>query len=166
MGGNLTVHVVDCLGEENVLGCDFLQWNNDFAAEPNQTVIDVQRTDSMTDEWNCFSSSCGRLNFLSWRRKNDLCWAWVDVSVVAMQKICATEIIYFHFAWSEWSVSINGNKRGYKEACRTWEFFCVNSKVCSSESEGITVRCGKTDAWRTGASSEWWLVLRGVSRDF
>ncbi len=50
-------------------------------AEPNQTVIDVQRTDSMTDEWNCFSSSCGRLNFLSWRRKNNLCWAWVDVSV-------------------------------------------------------------------------------------
>ncbi len=62
-------------------GRDFLQWNNDFAAEPNQTVIDVQRTDSMTDEWNCFSSSCGRLNFLSWRRKNNLCWAWVNVSV-------------------------------------------------------------------------------------
>ncbi len=30
---------------------------------------------------------------------------------VAMQKICATEIIYFHFAWSGWSVSINGGRK-------------------------------------------------------
>ncbi len=57
----------------------------DFVAEPNQTVIEVHRTDSMTAEYNCFSSFCGRLNFLSWRRKYNLCWAFfynvVDVSV-------------------------------------------------------------------------------------
>ncbi len=38
---------------------------SDLVAELNQTVIDVQRTDSMMAEKNCFSSSCGRLNFLS-----------------------------------------------------------------------------------------------------
>ncbi len=32
--------------------------------------------DSMMAELNCFSSSCGRLNFLSWRRKYSLCWAF------------------------------------------------------------------------------------------
>ncbi len=36
-----------------------------LVAELNQTVIEVQRTDSMMAEQNCFSSSCGRLNFLS-----------------------------------------------------------------------------------------------------
>ncbi len=34
---------------------------SDFVAEANQTVIDVHRTDSMTAEYNCFRSSCGRL---------------------------------------------------------------------------------------------------------
>ncbi len=58
--------------------------NPDFVAEPNQTVIEVHKTGSMMAE-NCFSSSCGRLNLLSWRRKYNLCWAFfcngVDVSV-------------------------------------------------------------------------------------
>ncbi len=40
---------------------------SDFVAELNQTVIDVQRTDSMMAEKNCISSSCGTLIFLSWR---------------------------------------------------------------------------------------------------
>ncbi len=48
---------------------------SDLVAELNQTVNDVQRTDSMLAEKNCFSSSCGRWNFLSWRRKYSLCWA-------------------------------------------------------------------------------------------
>ncbi len=39
---------------------------SDLVAELNQTVIDVQRTDSMMAEYNCISSSCGRLNFISW----------------------------------------------------------------------------------------------------
>ncbi len=39
---------------------------SDFVAEPNLTVIEVHRIDSMMAEYNCFSSSCGRLNFLSW----------------------------------------------------------------------------------------------------
>ncbi len=39
---------------------------SDLVAELNQTVIDVQRTDSMMAEQNCFSSSCGMLNFLCW----------------------------------------------------------------------------------------------------
>ncbi len=74
---------------------------------------------------------------------------------MAMQKICATEIIYFHFAGSGWSVSINGGrKEDIRKRVVPKRFFCVISKVCSSESEGITVRCGKTDAWRTGASGE------------
>ncbi len=34
---------------------------SDLVAELNQTVIDVQRTDSMMAEENCFSSSCGRV---------------------------------------------------------------------------------------------------------
>ncbi len=49
---------------------------SDLVAELNQTVIYMQRTDSMMAEQNCFSSSCGRLNFLSWRRKYNLCWAF------------------------------------------------------------------------------------------
>ncbi len=49
-----------------------LLWS-DLVAELNQTVIDVQRTDSMMAEYNLFSSSCGRLNFLSWRRKSLVC---------------------------------------------------------------------------------------------
>ncbi len=48
---------------------------SDLVAELNQTVIDVQRTDSMMAEQNCFSSSCGRLNFSAWR-KYSLCWAF------------------------------------------------------------------------------------------
>ncbi len=52
-----------------------LLWS-DLVAELNQTVIEVQRTDSMMAEYNCFSSSCGRLNFLSWRRKYNFCWAF------------------------------------------------------------------------------------------
>ncbi len=40
----------------------------DLVAELNQTVIDVQRTDSMIAEQNFFSNSYGRLNFLRWRR--------------------------------------------------------------------------------------------------
>ncbi len=38
---------------------------SDLVAELNQTVIDVQRMDSMMAEQNCSSSSCGMLNFLS-----------------------------------------------------------------------------------------------------
>ncbi len=45
---------------------------SDLVAELNQTVIDVQRMDSMMAEQNCISSSCGMLNFLSWRRKYSL----------------------------------------------------------------------------------------------
>ncbi len=45
---------------------------SDLVAELNQTVIDVQRMDSMMAEYNFFSSSCGRLNFLSWRRHHGL----------------------------------------------------------------------------------------------
>ncbi len=52
---------------------------SDLVAELNQTVIEVQRTDSMMAELNCFSSSCGRLNFLSWRRKYNLCWAFLTM---------------------------------------------------------------------------------------
>ncbi len=33
-----------------------------LVAEPNQTVIDDHRTDSMMAEQNCFSRSCSRLN--------------------------------------------------------------------------------------------------------
>ncbi len=47
--------------------CSLLR--SDLVAELNQTVIEVQRMDSMMAEYNCFSSSCGRLNFLRWRRK-------------------------------------------------------------------------------------------------
>ncbi len=50
---------------------------SDLVAGLNQTVIDVQKTDSMMADYNCFSSSCGRLNFLSWRRKYSLCWAFL-----------------------------------------------------------------------------------------
>ncbi len=49
---------------------------SDLVAELNQTDVDVQRTDSMMAEKNCFSSSSGRLHFLSWRRKYSLCWAF------------------------------------------------------------------------------------------
>ncbi len=49
---------------------------SDLVAELNQTFIDVQMTDSMMAEYNFFSSSCGRLNFLSWQRKYNLCWAF------------------------------------------------------------------------------------------
>ncbi len=47
---------------------------SDLVAELNQTDVDVQRTDSMMAEKNCFSSSSGRLHFLSWRRKYNHCW--------------------------------------------------------------------------------------------
>ncbi len=49
---------------------------------------------------------------------------------------------------------LTGRKEDIRKRVVPERFFCVNSKVCSSESEGITVRCGKTDAWRTGASGE------------
>ncbi len=39
---------------------------SDLVAELNQTVIDVQRMDSMMAEYTFFSSSCSRLNFFSW----------------------------------------------------------------------------------------------------
>ncbi len=42
---------------------------SDLVAELNQTVIDVQRTDSMIAEKNCFISSFGRLNVLSWSKE-------------------------------------------------------------------------------------------------
>ncbi len=35
---------------------------SNLVAELNQTVIDMQRMDSMMAEQNCFSSSCGMLN--------------------------------------------------------------------------------------------------------
>ena len=44
-------------------------------ADLNQTVMDVQRTDWTSAEQNWISSSRGRLNFLSWFRKDILCWA-------------------------------------------------------------------------------------------
>ncbi len=50
--------------------CSLLR--SDLVAELNQTVIDVQRTYSMMAEYNFFSSSCGRLNFISCRRKYSL----------------------------------------------------------------------------------------------
>ncbi len=40
---------------------------SDLVAELNQTDVDLQRTDSMMAEKNCFNSSCGRLHFLGWR---------------------------------------------------------------------------------------------------
>ncbi len=36
--------------------------SSDLLAELNQTVIEVQRTDSMMAEVNCFSSYCGRIS--------------------------------------------------------------------------------------------------------
>ncbi len=50
--------------------CSLLR--SDLVAELNQTVIDVQRTYSMMAEYNFFNSSCGRLNFISCRRKYSL----------------------------------------------------------------------------------------------
>ncbi len=47
-----------------------------------------------------------------------------------------------------------GRKEDIRKRVVPERFLCVIIKVCSSESEGITVRCGKTDAWRTGASGE------------
>ncbi len=44
--------------------CSLLR--SDLIVELNQTVIEVQRTDSMIADYNRFSSSCGKLNFLSW----------------------------------------------------------------------------------------------------
>ncbi len=49
---------------------------SDLVAELNQTVIEVQRTHSMMADSNYFSSTCGRLNFLSWQRRYNLCWAF------------------------------------------------------------------------------------------
>ncbi len=45
-----------------------LLWS-DLVAELNQTVIEVQSTDSMMAEQYCFSSSCTRLNFLIWQNE-------------------------------------------------------------------------------------------------
>ncbi len=42
--------------------CSLLR--SDLVAELNQTVIDMQSTDSMMAEYNCISSSCVRLNLL------------------------------------------------------------------------------------------------------
>ncbi len=58
---------------------------SDLVAELNQTVIDVQRMDSMMAEQNCFSSSCGMLNFLSWRRRYRLYWAFFNGLNVIVQ---------------------------------------------------------------------------------
>ncbi len=55
---------------------------SDLVAELNQIVIDVQRTDSIMAEYNFFSSSCGRLNFLSWRRKYSLFWAFFTMESI------------------------------------------------------------------------------------
>ncbi len=52
---------------------------SDLVAELNQTVINVQRTDSTMAEQNWFSRSCGRLNFLIWRSKYNLCWAFFSM---------------------------------------------------------------------------------------
>ncbi len=53
---------------------------SDLVAELNQTVIKVQRTDSIMAEGNCINSSCGRLNFLSWRIKYNLFWVFFTMS--------------------------------------------------------------------------------------
>ncbi len=61
---------------DSLSSLDYPPLSSEVRFELNQTVIDVQRTDSMMAEQNCFSSSCGRLNSLSWRRKFNLCWAF------------------------------------------------------------------------------------------
>ncbi len=66
---------------------------SDLVAELNQTVIDVQRTDSMMAEQNCISSSCGRLNFLSWRRKYNLCWAFFTMDSMWLSHFRSWEIV-------------------------------------------------------------------------
>ncbi len=66
---------------------------SDLVAELNQTVNDVQRTDSMLAEKNCFSSSCGRLNFLSWRRKYSLCWAFFTMDSMWLSHFRSWEIV-------------------------------------------------------------------------
>ncbi len=68
---------------------------SDLVAELNQTVIELQRTDSVMAEKNCFSSSCGRLN--SWRR-NTACagsfsqWTQCDRPTSAPEKLWCPEI--------------------------------------------------------------------------
>ncbi len=71
--------------------CSLLR--SDLVAELNQTVNDVQRTDSMLAEKNCFSSSCGRWNFLSWRRKYRLCWAFFTMDSMWLSHFRSWEIV-------------------------------------------------------------------------
>ncbi len=64
-----------------------------LVAEPNQTVIEEHRTDSMMAEWNCISSSWGRLNFLSWRRKYSLCWACFTIESMWLSHFRSWEMV-------------------------------------------------------------------------
>ncbi len=65
---------------------------SDLVAELNQTVIDVQRTDSMMAEY-CFSSSCGKLNFLSWWMKYSLCWAFLTTESMWLSHFRSWEMV-------------------------------------------------------------------------
>ncbi len=66
---------------------------SDLIVELYQSVIEVQRTDSMMAEKNCFSSSCGRLNFLSWWRKYSLCWAFFTMDSMRLSRFRSWEIV-------------------------------------------------------------------------
>ncbi len=44
-------------------------------------------------EKNCFSSSCGRLNFLSWRRKYNLCWAFFTMDSMRVSHFRSWEMV-------------------------------------------------------------------------
>ncbi len=69
-----------------------LIWS-DLVAEPNQIDIDVQRMESMMAEWNFFSSSCGRLNFLSRWRKYSLCWAFFTMESMWLSHFWSWEMV-------------------------------------------------------------------------
>ncbi len=64
-----------------------------MVAELNQTVFDVQRTDSLMGEYNFFISSCGRLNFLSWRRKYSLCWVFFTIESMWLFHFSSWEMV-------------------------------------------------------------------------
>ncbi len=66
---------------------------SDLVAELNQTVIDMQRTDSMMAVYKCFSSSCGRLSFLRWWRKYSLCWAFFTMESMWLSHFSSCEMV-------------------------------------------------------------------------
>ncbi len=71
--------------------CSLLR--SDLVVELYQSVIEVQRMYLMMAEKNCFSSSCGRLNFLSWRRKNNLCWAFFTMDSMWLSHFRSCEMV-------------------------------------------------------------------------